>query len=111
MEAKTIDQLAPGAYGIIKRVGGKGSFRDRLLDMGLTPGTLVSLRKAAPMGDPVQLSLRGYELTIRKSDAACVEIASVEDKTLNLLKHSCDGCCISCAKADGCGEKGGGAPL
>ena len=105
MEKQTVDRLAPGSYGVIKRVGGRGAFRDRLLDMGLTPGTLVSLRKTAPMGDPIQLSLRGYELTIRKSDAAGIEIAPVTDLSLNPFKLSCDGRCVSCAKAEGCGEK------
>jgi len=71
----TIDDLKPGQRGAIICVDGMGEFRDRLLDMGLTPGTHVLLRKAAPMGDPVQLSLRGYELTIRKADAARVRVA------------------------------------
>ncbi|MCL2492612.1 MAG: ferrous iron transport protein A [Clostridiales bacterium] len=105
MDNKSIDQLAPGSYGIIKRVEGRGAFRDRLLDMGLTPGTLVALRKAAPMGDPIQLSLRGYELTVRKSDAACVEVAPVSDLSVNPFRLSCDGRCVSCAKAGDCPEK------
>ena len=70
----TIEELAPGQKCIIKSVEGLGEFRDRLLDMGLTPGTHVLLRKAAPMGDPLQLSLRGYELTIRKTDAARINV-------------------------------------
>jgi Fe2+ transport system protein FeoA len=65
-----IDELKPGQSGIIKNVGGSGELRDRLLDMGLTPGTNIIMRKAAPLGDPIQLSLRGYDLTIRKADAA-----------------------------------------
>ena len=70
----TIEDLAPGQSGIIKNVGGSGELRDRLLDMGLTPGTYVQLRKTAPLGDPLQLSIRGYELTLRKSDAARINL-------------------------------------
>jgi len=70
----TIDELAPGQDGIIKEVRGNGDLRDRLLDMGLTPGTHVVMRKEAPLGDPIQLSLRGYELTIRKADAAKISL-------------------------------------
>ena len=70
----TIKELTPGQGGIIEYVGGSGELRDRLLDMGLTPGTYILLRKTAPLGDPVQLSLRGYELTIRKDDAARIGV-------------------------------------
>jgi len=81
----TIEELAPGQSGIIKNVGGSGELRDRLLDMGLTPGTHVFLRKTAPLGDPLQLSVRGYELTIRKGDAARIEIGPCFE--------GCAGCC------------------
>ena len=70
----TLDQLHIGASGIITAVGGQGALRRRLLDMGLTPKTRVMVRKMAPMGDPIELSLRGYELTLRKEDAARVEV-------------------------------------
>ena len=69
-----IDELMPGQNGIIESVGGEGELRDRLLDMGLTPGTNILMRKAAPLGDPLQISLRGYELTIRKVDAARISV-------------------------------------
>ena len=69
-----IDELMPGQSGVIEYVGGEGELRDRLLDMGLTPGTRILMRKAAPFGDPIQLSLRGYELTIRKADAARLRV-------------------------------------
>ena len=59
----------------------RGELRHHLLDMGLTPGTEVSLRKTAPMGDPVQLVLRGYELTLRLAEAAKIEIVSIESMT------------------------------
>ena len=66
---KTIDDLKIGQSGIIAQVGGEGALRLRILDMGLIPGTKVSLQKIAPMGDPIQIQVRGYELTIRREDA------------------------------------------
>lgn len=65
----TVDDLKIGQSGVISQVGGEGALRLRFLDMGLIPGTKVTLEKAAPMGDPIQLQLRGYELTIRREDA------------------------------------------
>ena len=65
----TLDQLEIGACAKILSVGGQGVLRRRLLDMGLTPKTTVMVRKIAPMGDPIELHLRGYELTIRLEDA------------------------------------------
>ena len=65
----TLDQLPIGQSAVITAVGGQGPLRCRLLDMGLIPGTTVTVRKVAPMGDPMELRLRGYELTIRLADA------------------------------------------
>ena len=84
----TIDDLEPGQSGIIENVGGSGELRDRLLDMGLTPGTHVMLRKTAPLGDPLQLSIRGYELTLRKADAAKIDLLPCFE--------ACDGMCEVC---------------
>ena len=70
----TLDELKPGQGGVIEFVGGEGALRRRLLDMGLTPNTAVSVRKVAPMGDPIELFLRSYVLTIRKEDAAKLTI-------------------------------------
>lgn len=64
----TLDNLAPGKTAVIKEVGGTGELRLRLLDMGLIPGTEVTVSKRAPMGDPVELRVRGYELTLRAED-------------------------------------------
>ena len=61
----------------IKTVKGEGVLRKRLLDLGLTPGTIVMVRRTAPMGDPIQLHLRGYELTLRRSEAEKMEIQEV----------------------------------
>lgn len=66
----TLDKLKVGAYGVIEAVGGEGALRRRLLDMGLTPRTRVMVRKVAPMGDPIELFLRGYALSLRKDEAA-----------------------------------------
>lgn len=65
----TINDLQVGQKGTIAQVGGEGSLRLRFLDMGLIPGTQVKLEKVAPMGDPIQIQVRGYELTIRRDDA------------------------------------------
>jgi ferrous iron transport protein A len=65
----TLDSMAIGSTGIIIKVDGAGKIRRRLLDMGLTPGTEVFVRKKAPLGDPLEIALRGYELTLRKNEA------------------------------------------
>lgn len=70
----TLDNMKIGKQAIIKSVGGLGILRRRLLDMGLTPQTRISIRKVAPMGDPIELTLRGYELTIRLDDAKNIEV-------------------------------------
>jgi ferrous iron transport protein A len=66
--------LRPGESGRVARIGGSPEIRHRLLEMGLTRGTLVGLVRVAPMGDPVELVLRGYRLSIRKSEASSVSI-------------------------------------
>ena len=65
----TLDKLKIGSQDIIETVGGEGALRRRLLDMGLTPGTKVMMGKKAPIGDPIEIKLRGYELTLRLEDA------------------------------------------
>ncbi len=75
----TLDSIKPGQGGVISSIGGQGLLRRRLLDMGLTPNTRVRVRKVAPMGDPIELSLRSYVLTIRKDEAAKIELKEVFD--------------------------------
>ncbi len=70
----TLNELPVGKEAVITKVGGEGALRCRLLDMGLIPGTGVVIRKVAPMGDPMEIRLRGYELTIRMEDAAKIEV-------------------------------------
>ena len=71
---RTIDDLTIGESGVISQVGGEGALRLRFLDMGLIPGTTVILQKIAPMGDPIQTQVRGYELTIRREDARKIDL-------------------------------------
>ncbi len=70
----TLKDLPIGKSGIITAVGGEGLLRCRLLDMGLIPNTKITVQKIAPMGDPMQIHLRGYELTLRMEDADKIEI-------------------------------------
>lgn len=74
----TLDELKIGGSAVITAVGGEGALRCRLLDMGLIPRTKVTLQKAAPLGDPIQIRVRGYELTLRLEDARNIEITEVE---------------------------------
>ena len=71
---KLLSDFAVGESGKIDKVNGDGAVRRRLFDMGVTPGANVMLRKKAPLGDPIEVNLRGYELTLRKVEAACVEV-------------------------------------
>ncbi len=74
----TLDALKIGQEATIISVGGDGALRCRLLDMGLIPKTRVRLQKIAPMGDPIEIFIRGYELTLRLEDAAKIEVEPVE---------------------------------
>ena len=69
-----------GESGLIKKVEGEGRLRRRLLDMGVTPNANVYLRKKAPLGDPLEITIRGYELTLRKSEAELVYLETKEVK-------------------------------
>ncbi len=69
---KTLDTFAIGETGIVKSVAGEGKIKRRLFDMGITPGAEIYMRKRAPLGDPIEVTLRGYELTLRKTEAVCV---------------------------------------
>ena len=73
----TLNQLSPGQSAVIKTVGGEKMLRLRLLDMGLISKTVVTVIKRAPLGDPIELSLRGYTLTIREEDARRIEVAPI----------------------------------
>lgn len=70
----TLDQIEIGNTCTVVSIQGKGRIHKRLLDMGITPNTLVYVRKRAPMGDPIEITLRGYELVLRKDEASFVEV-------------------------------------
>ena len=70
----TLNELKTGSSGIITAVGGDGPLRCRHLDMGLIPHTRVTLQKVAPMGDPIEIRVRGYELTLRVEEAQKIEV-------------------------------------
>ncbi len=73
----SLKDLQVGKSARIIAVGGEGALRRRLLDMGITPKTIVTLRKTAPMGDPLEIKLRGYILTLRREDAERIAIEEV----------------------------------
>ena len=77
---KRLDEFKIGETGLIKKVEGEGRLRRRLFDMGVTPGATVFLRKKAPLGDPIEVTIRGYELTLRKSEACLVILEVKEDQ-------------------------------
>ncbi|MBR1747050.1 MAG: ferrous iron transport protein A [Clostridia bacterium] len=69
---KKLNEFSVGESGVIKAVVGEGKIRRRLFDMGVTPGAEVYLRKVAPLGDPIEVTIRGYELTLRRTEAEAV---------------------------------------
>ena len=71
---KTLQQSKVGDTAVVKKLHGDGAVRRRIMDMGITKGVEVYIRKLAPLGDPIEVNVRGYELSIRKSDAQMIEI-------------------------------------
>lgn len=69
---KTLKRVAVGEAVKVVKVAGEGPLRQRILDMGLTKGAAVCVRKVAPLGDPIEVTVRGYELSLRKQEAACI---------------------------------------
>ena len=74
---KLLSEFSVGEKGKIIVVNGEGRIRRRLFDMGVTPGAELTMRKKAPLGDPIEITIRGYELTLRKTEAACVEVETL----------------------------------
>ena len=70
----TLKNVNVGQTVLVTRLNGEGALRRRIMDMGITKGTTVYVRKVAPLGDPVEVTVRGYELSIRKGDAECIEV-------------------------------------
>ena len=71
---KTLRNIAVGETAKVKRRHGEGALKRRIMDMGITKGSQVYVRKVAPLGDPVEITIRGYELSLRKDDADCIEM-------------------------------------
>ena len=71
---KTLKDVAVGERATVVKLHGEGAVRRRILDMGLTPGVELLVRKVAPLGDPMELNVRGYELSVRKADAETIEV-------------------------------------
>lgn len=69
---KSLVDFTPGETGVVLKVGGEGLLKRRLFDMGITPGAEITMRKEAPLGDPIEICIRGYELSVRKSEAEAV---------------------------------------
>ena len=71
---KTLREVSVGQTAVIKKLGGEGAVKRRIMDMGITKGVEVYVRKLAPLGDPIEITVRGYELSIRKADAELIEV-------------------------------------
>lgn len=70
----TLRELKPGQQGSVTSIGTTGPMKRRIMDMGVTPGVAVKVIKVAPLGDPIEINIRGYELSLRKEEAAQIEI-------------------------------------
>lgn len=75
---KILKEVKVGEDAVVKRLHGEGATKRRIMDMGITKGTAVHVRKVAPLGDPIELTVRGYELSIRKADAEMIEVEGDE---------------------------------
>lgn len=71
---KNLRQVSVGQTATVKKLSGEGAVKRRIMDMGITKGVQVYVRKVAPLGDPIEITVRGYELSIRKSDAESIEV-------------------------------------
>ena len=71
---KTLKDIKIGETAVVKRLNGEGAVKRRIMDMGITKGIPVDIRKVAPLGDPIEITVRNYELSIRKADAELIEV-------------------------------------
>lgn len=74
----TLREMKPGQSAVVVKLTGEGAVKRRIMDMGITKGTTLYVRKVAPLGDPVEITVRGYELSVRKADAEMVEVKEAE---------------------------------
>lgn len=75
---QTLKDAVVGKYYIVKKINGKGPLKRRIMDMGITKNSEIYIRKVAPLGDPIQINIRNYELSIRKADAELISIEEIE---------------------------------
>lgn len=73
----TLKNVKVGSKVSVTKVGGEGAIRRRIMDMGITKGALIYVRKVAPLGDPIEINVRGYELSLRKADAEMIEVEKI----------------------------------
>jgi len=71
---KTLDDVPIGSSATVKKLYGEGAVRRHIMDMGITKGVTIEVRKVAPLGDPIEITVRGYQLTLRKADASLIEV-------------------------------------
>ena len=83
----TLGDAKVGTTVVVTKIEGDSAYKRRIMDMGITKGSELFIRKVAPLGDPVEIAVRGYELTVRKADAQCVEVNKPTD-TKNLMRDS-----------------------
>ncbi len=70
----TLKEVGIGETVTVSKIGGEGALKRRIMDMGITKGVKITVRKVAPLGDPIEITVRGYELSLRKADAAMIEV-------------------------------------
>lgn len=78
---KSLKDFKPGETGIVIKVAGEGLVKRRLFDMGITPGAEIIMRKTAPLGDPIEINIRGYELSVRKAEAEAILMETSGDNS------------------------------
>ncbi len=74
MIVKTMAEMKPGEMGIVRKVSGTGNIKHRLIDMGVVPGSKVVVLKFAPLGDPIEIKIKNFDLSLRKSEAATIDV-------------------------------------
>ncbi len=84
MVTRRLSELEPGAKGRVARVAGRGGIYRRLLDMGVVSGTVIEVERLAPLGDPMEIKLKGYHLTLRRAEAANIQVELVQEPVMPL---------------------------
>ncbi|MDR3179098.1 MAG: ferrous iron transport protein A [Oscillospiraceae bacterium] len=84
---KTVNKLKPYESGVVLSVGSSGALRRRIIDMGVTPGAIITMKKVAPFGDPIEINVRGYSLSIRKAEAREIIIEELNKDYIGEKKY------------------------